>query len=367
MSPDVYSFGIILWELLTREQPYFGLSPAAVAVAVIRDGIRPTMPAAGESLMYPTEYEELITSCWHTDPTIRPTFLEIMTRLSAMHGDSTSAGATSTSHTSSSSGHSGGTGGAKKGHGPSSMYGSWTLPSSTNSTGSSSSSSNSSASQGALAAGAAGGIRPPEGEVAIVFTDITRAASLWEFNAAAMRDATLLHNETLRNALKKHRGYEVVFIRDRNSGEGSFCMAFQQASDALAWCSEVQQALLAVEWPEALLEHPGAAEEWGDTDDRVLYKGLRVRMGVHLGTPRTVRDPMTRRVEYIGPVVNAAARITAMTHGGQIVLSHTVHNKIKDSAEPQQEGGQSRPRHTLVSLGKFEIPDTPQGTTHTPL
>jgi hypothetical protein len=129
-------------------------------------------------------------------------------------------------------------------------------------------------------------VRPPEGEVTIVFTDITRAASLWEFNAAAMRDATLVHNETLRGALKKHRGYEVVFIKDRNSGEGSFCMAFQQASDALAWCSEVQQALLAVEWPEALLEHPGAAEEWGDTDDRyarapcvVLHRAQWLMMG----------------------------------------------------------------------------------------
>jgi hypothetical protein len=49
---------------------------------------------------------------------------------------------------------------------------------------------------------------------------------------------------------------------------------------------------------------------------RVLFKGLRVRMGVHWGKPRVVKDPMTRRVEYIGPVVNAAARITALTHGG---------------------------------------------------
>jgi class 3 adenylate cyclase len=79
-----------------------------------------------------------------------------------------------------------------------------------------------------------------------------------------------------------------------------------------------------------------------------------------------VRDPMTRRVEYIGPVVNAAARITAMTHGGQIVLSHTVHDKIKDvgagnKAAGEGEAQQEKPR-TLVSLGKFEIPDTPQGT-----
>jgi hypothetical protein len=81
----------------------------------------------------------------------------------------------------------------------------------------------------------------------------------------------------------------VVFIRDKNSGEGSFCMAFQRTSDALEWCMAVHQALLKAEWPEALLDHPGAAEEWGDVDDRILYRGLRVRMGIHVGWPRMVR------------------------------------------------------------------------------
>jgi class 3 adenylate cyclase len=57
------------------------------------------------------------------------------------------------------------------------------------------------------------GVRAPEGEVTIVFSDITRAASLWEFNADAMRDATILHNALLRDLLKKHRGYEVIFLR----------------------------------------------------------------------------------------------------------------------------------------------------------
>ncbi len=39
---------------------------------------------------------------------------------------------------------------------------------------------------------------------AIVFA-INRAASLWEYNPSAMRDATLLHNKILRDVLQKHQ------------------------------------------------------------------------------------------------------------------------------------------------------------------
>ena len=50
----------------------------------------------------------------------------------------------------------------------------------------------------------------PTGEVAIVFSDIMRAAALWEFNPEAMRDATFAHNELLRRRLREFEGYEVV-------------------------------------------------------------------------------------------------------------------------------------------------------------
>ncbi len=159
----------------------------------------------------------------------------------------------------------------------------------------------------------------PEGEVTLVFSDIAGAASLWEFNPQAMKEASLLHNDLLRSLLKKHQGYEVPFIRDGNSGEGSFFMAFQETSNALEWCQEVQQELIKAEWPEALLEHPGASEEWASTENRLIYRGLRVRMGVHVGKPKQVRDSMTRKMEYLGPCVNVVAYITAMAHGGQVM------------------------------------------------
>jgi activator of HSP90 ATPase len=125
-----------------------------------------------------------------------------MTRLSALGGDGGTSSFTKTSTSSSSSG------------GPSKGFASWTLPTGTTGSASNhSTNSSSSASSAASAAAATAGVRAPEGEMAIVFSDIARAASLWEFNAEAMRDATLLHNELMRSLLKKHRGYEVVFIR----------------------------------------------------------------------------------------------------------------------------------------------------------
>jgi hypothetical protein len=219
----------------------------------------------------PLEFAELITSCWHADPTVRPTFLEIMTRLPAMHtgADLTSGVTTSlTSKTSTISPFSSVPPGVLTSR-ASSRDASWSLPS-TNDSSSASVSSASKDLESAQMATGGDAVRPPRGDIAVVFTDITRAASLWEFNAGAMRDATLLHNETLRAVMKRqNRGYEVVFAGDRSgcSGEG-FCMAFQHASDALAWCCGAQLALLGVAWPEELLAHPGAAEEWGDTDDR---------------------------------------------------------------------------------------------------
>lgn len=55
-----------------------------------------------------------------------------------------------------------------------------------------------------------------------------------------------------------------------------------------------------------------------------MYRGLRVRMGIHYGEPIAQEDPASRRTDYFGPMVNLSARIGGAGHGGQIVVSKAV-------------------------------------------
>jgi len=76
---DVYSYGIILWELLVRECPYEGMSPIQCALAVLNDDSRPKVPD-----WCPPTFVALITMCLERDPRLRPTFSQILSALDSM-------------------------------------------------------------------------------------------------------------------------------------------------------------------------------------------------------------------------------------------------------------------------------------------
>ncbi len=144
--------------------------------------------------------------------------------------------------------------------------------------------------------------------VSLVFTDIEGSTQLWEDLGEDFLIDLETHNQTLRDAISKHNGYEV-----KTEGD-AFMVAFNSALDALEFCMTTQQTLQNGRWSPSLLNL--------DPPDQTLkIRGPRVRMGIHTGQPQLQENPLSRRMDYFGPMVNRAARLAHAAHGGQVVLS----------------------------------------------
>ncbi|KAI5447998.1 serine/threonine/tyrosine-protein kinase HT1 [Lathyrus oleraceus] len=70
---DVYSFGLILWELLTGTIPYEDMNPIQAAFAVVNKKLRPIIPPN-----CPPAMRALIEQCWSLQPDKRPDFWQIV-------------------------------------------------------------------------------------------------------------------------------------------------------------------------------------------------------------------------------------------------------------------------------------------------
>ena len=127
------------------------------------------------------------------------------------------------------------------------------------------------------------------------------------------------HYELLDEAIVGHRG-----VRPVEQGEGdSVVGAFSRGSDAVAAAVAAQQAFLAEPWP-------AGAE-------------LRVRIAVHTGEGE-FRDSGN----YVGHALNRTARIRAIAHGGQVLVSASTAALVADRLPADT---------TLVDLGPHRLKD----------
>jgi class 3 adenylate cyclase len=139
----------------------------------------------------------------------------------------------------------------------------------------------------------------PSGTVTFLFTDIEGSTRLWQEQPDAMRPALARHDEILRAAIEANDGFVV-----KTTGDGVHA-AFPTASAAIAAAVDAQLAFGGEAWP--------------------LPAPLRVRMGLHSG-PSELRDG-----DYYGTVVNRAARLMSVAHGGRIVVSLATSELVRDS------------------------------------
>jgi predicted ATPase/class 3 adenylate cyclase len=159
----------------------------------------------------------------------------------------------------------------------------------------------------------------PTGTVAFLFSDIEGSAVRWEGAPEAMELALARHDELMRGALEARRGY--IFKRMGDA----FCAAFATTTDALAAALDAQRAL--------------AAEDFSAVD------GLRVRIALHVG------QSAEREGDYFGPAVNRVARLLAIGHGGQVLVSGIAADLL--------QGGMPA-RSSLRDLGSHRLKDLAQ-------
>jgi len=130
----------------------------------------------------------------------------------------------------------------------------------------------------------------PSGTVTFLFTDIEGSTRLMERDPEAMRAALERHHALLRRAFERRQGQ--VF---KTVGDG-FCVAFEDAADALQAALDAQRSL--------------HGSDWG------ALGMLRVRMGLHTGRAEA------RDGEYLSSLALARVqRVMAAGHGGQILVS----------------------------------------------
>src|SRR5215469_7594965 len=156
----------------------------------------------------------------------------------------------------------------------------------------------------------------PAGTITMLFSDIEGSTALLRRLGDRYADALSAQRVLLRAAFADCGGQEMGTEGD------SFFVVFGSAADAVRCCVAAQRALYGHDWPGGI--------------------PVRVRMGLHSGEPVRYEDG------YVGLDVHRAARIAAVAHGGQVVLSE---------ATRQLAGAQLPAGVSLRDLGLHRLKD----------
>ena len=172
----------------------------------------------------------------------------------------------------------------------------------------------------------------PQGVVTFLFTDVEGSTALWEEAPESMMEALRRHDTIIDDATAVHNG---VPVKPRGEGDSRF-VVFVSAIDAVSAAAEMQRGLSGVEWPTP--------------------RAIRIRISLHTGTADLQLG------DYYGSAVNRAARLRAIAHGGQTVMSGSTWELVQDGL-PSDVTVRDMGKHRLKDLTRPErvYQITPEG------
>ncbi|KAK9861409.1 hypothetical protein WJX84_009398 [Apatococcus fuscideae] len=186
--------------------------------------------------------------------------------------------------------------------------------------------------------------------VTMVFSAIDHADEIKAASPDIFQRMLTAYRACIRQLLALRNGYEC------QEADGDFMLVFENPVQAVNFCLQAQEALLQVHWePDVLQLHHCCPVL---SQDRLLFVGPRVRMGMYEGTPVRIQPHTSSgRADYFGVLVNRAARFChAAAHGGQVTAPHALTQSVistwTGSSLPLTQGDQ-----TLTTPLHVQIPD----------
>jgi predicted ATPase/class 3 adenylate cyclase/DNA-binding CsgD family transcriptional regulator len=164
----------------------------------------------------------------------------------------------------------------------------------------------------------------PTGTVTFLMSDVEGSTRLWEAGEDLAGAAITRHYQLLHSVIAQHRGFLPL-----EQGEGdSVVGVFAAASDAVEAAFEILRAIEEESWP--------------------MPSPLKVRLALHAGEAE-----LQAGGNYHGRTIIRCARLRAIAHGGQALVSDSVHNLV---AERLPVGASLRMLgvHRLKDLGRSE-------------
>ncbi len=159
------------------------------------------------------------------------------------------------------------------------------------------------------------------GTATFMLTDVEGSARLQECAPDTVGAVVLRHAELLDEAASRYGGVR----RQREGYNEGVVVTFTRASDALAAALDIQRAVQSEDWP--------------------VGASLKVRIALH-----TAEAQQRDEGSYVDRAVNRCARLRAVAHSGQVVLSQATRDLVLDRIPELTDLGV----HRLRDLGRPE-------------